>query len=830
MKNFVAGLFLVLIAISCQNHGGASLSLIRYIPKDTPVIIRVNNLSLLKSALINNDLIRELDTASFYNAIANVLKSTAYLKPKGEVLLCFNEIGKREFEYAAITRYRKNIFLTDSIRKKQVDTIRYDGAEIRRITTTGGVFFTTVMDSVFIVSSAQLLAENIVRQRNAGDIPADETFRKLYKTSDPKKSATVFINNAQTNALAGTLFKGGVPGYIRDFADWTTIELSVSPDVLACTGIAMAGPSSPKTVNLFHKTAPQQNATPLLTPLNATGFVSFTFDSYAQLEANLAAYKAGDGGPGTGAIKNDTIFKWINEIGLIFENERKSVVLHTLDAESTRNILTADSEPETEFREIPIYRCPDPQLITAAFSPLITNASVNFYAFTDDFILFSDTMDALKNIISNYQNKTTLGHSTSFGDLVSGLSNKASILMAGLQPGFKTALLQNTSEAYQADIKALSFKNYPYFALQVIRDRDFAHIASVIKKPDVKSNDNTVAQLFSIVLDADVAISPQFVTNHGTKQKEIVVQDTENTLYLIANNGKVLWEKKLDGRIQGEVQQVDLYRNGRLQLAFVTPHKLYITDRDGNDVAPFPLQFSTAVTQPLAVFDYDKNKDYRFLVCQGKKLAMYNGRGETVNGFTLAQTQSNVLFAPQHFKIGAKDYLVIPEENGKLNILHRNGKSRIEANRTIDFSENTVYLYNDKFTVTDKAGRLIQIDERGGMAVSDPGLDRRHRITAANSILVSLSDNVLTIKGKKATLDFGIYTPPRIFLVNNKSYIAVTDTQTNKVYVYDSNAALLPHFPVYGMGPASLDDIDNDNKTEFTVQGDKNAVLLYKMN
>ena len=65
--------------------------------------------------------------------------------------------------------------------------------------------------------------------------------------------------------------------------------------------------------------------------------------------------------------------------------------------------------------------------------------------------------------------------------------------------------------------------------------------------------------------------------------------------------------------------------------------------------------------------------------------------------------------------------------------------------------------------------------------------------------------------------------------MNNKIYVSVTDTQTNKIYMYDSNGIILPRFPVYGMSSIDIADIDNDNKPEFTVQGDNNAILLYKI-
>ena len=51
-------------------------------------------------------------------------------------------------------------------------------------------------------------------------------------------------------------------------------------------------------------------------------------------------------------------------------------------------------------------------------------------------------------------------------------------------------------------------------------------------------------------LDAPLATDPQFVTDHRNNKKEIVVQDTENNLYLISTDGKVLWKKKLEHGIK----------------------------------------------------------------------------------------------------------------------------------------------------------------------------------------------------------------------------------------------------------------------------------------
>ena len=140
----------------------------------------------------------------------------------------------------------------------------------------------------------------------------------------------------------------------------------------------------------------------------------------------------------------------------------------------------------------------------------------------------------------------------------------------------------------------------------------------------------------------------------------------------------MLWKKQLESAIQGKIQQVDIYKNGKLQLAFTTNNKLLILDRNGKEVAPFTIKHEGGNLNPLAVFDYDGKKDYRFLVTQGPKVFMYNNKGKIVSGFKYKKAESDILGAPQHFRINKKDYLCFKLANGQLKLLNRVGKYGVE--------------------------------------------------------------------------------------------------------------------------------------------------------
>ena len=311
---------------------------------------------------------------------------------------------------------------------------------------------------------------------------------------------------------------------------------------------------------------------------------------------------------------------------------------------------------------------------------------------------------------------------------------------------------------------------------------------------------------------------------------DVAVQDTENNLYLISDKGAIFWKKQIDGEILGDIKQIDIYKNGRYQLLFNTAHTLYLVDRNGKDVTPYPKKFENPITQPLALFDYDKNNRYRILITQGNKITMLDSISDVVTGFTFKNTETDLILPPKHIRIKGKDYILLSEQSGKLTILDRIGKARVNVKEKVDFSKNEWYKYLDQLTSTTIGGYLIQIQKDGNAVQQNMGLQHDNHMVATNKTLVTFSENKLAIKGKTIALDFGVYTEPKLNVVNDKIYVTITDLQSKKVYLYDSNAELLPNFPVYGSSVLSIGNMDKDPNIEFVVKGEDYSILLYQIN
>jgi hypothetical protein len=311
---------------------------------------------------------------------------------------------------------------------------------------------------------------------------------------------------------------------------------------------------------------------------------------------------------------------------------------------------------------------------------------------------------------------------------------------------------------------------------------------------------------------------------------DVVVQDQNNVLYLFSNTGKLYWKKQLSGQIIGSIEQVDLYKNRRLQMAFRTADRFQILDRNGKVVPPFDMKLTGESPKHLAVFDYDLNRNYRFLIVDGKKIRMIDNRGKNVSGFRLKTLKDGLMHPPKHIRFGSRDYIVLQSKAGRVRILNRQGTDRIKLKEAVKTSNNPIFEYRNTFAGTTENGDMYQIDSKGNILRSGLTLGEDHQIDMSAKSLVTLDGNNLIIKGIPVTLPFGRYTSPKIHYIKNTIYVVFTELDTQKVYAYLSNGSLVGGFPVYGTATPDLSNADADGAVEMVVQSESDGFIIYEMN
>jgi hypothetical protein len=788
MKKFGFLVVLLSFLLACHKDYNKTKHAHQLIPNHTSAVIKVNELNDFISSIENHDILSGIYNKELKNA-SEVLKN---LNTTKQVYIAFLNSVENNSDYLILTENDTALFVVDSIPNHISETLTDFKIEKSQINTT--IIYHKIIGNVFVGSNNLDVLKSLDYKKESPEL------NRLLETTDKKSVASI-------------VFKADSPNYSKllfsniandDNGEHTVLDISYTDNSLIYNGILSSNHSINNNLDSFKNTIPQRTNTTELAPSKTVSLLSITYDDFLVFNKNLSELKEQD------VDSTQTFLNFTNEIALI----DNAIIVHALDSNLVLESIEDKSNSDT-FRDIEIFEFGNPDFFKSRLKPFIAFENAKYFSIYADFIVFSNSTETIKSILADALNNNTLANSAAFIGISENLSDEASLFIFKNSDGLAEILDQNT-------------KGYNANAVQYIYEDNYAHINGVIQKFKKRAASNSITEAFITKLDAEILSAPQTLKNHITKGHDIAVQDLNNTLYLISNSGNILWKKQLQGKILGKIEQIDTYKNGRLQLAFATPNRIYVLDRNGNDVSPFPLKFNDAITEPLSVFDYDKRKDYRLLVTQEENLLMYDAKGKSVTGFNYKNNGSAITTRPKHFRIGSKDYIVFAAGE-TLKILNRQGDNRIRIKDKIRFSDNELFLYKNKFTTTNTLGQLVQVDTQGELSTKNLNLTDKHRLETTSKTLVSMTENKLNIKSRTVDLDYGEYTAPKVFYLNDKIYVTTTDLQSKKVYLFDSQAKPIANFPVFGTSAADLQNLDKDSGLELITQSDNKNIVVYKL-
>jgi hypothetical protein len=774
---------IILVSFSCSERYKTKTDVSEIIPSSHHTIIKVNAFSDLKAISQKNIPFKEFK-------IKDLLSKAEFLNTTKPIYFSISDNN-----YTFITEYSKSLLQVDSISdilsKKILDN------DVIKTVNNKDTLYHKIINGFFFGSENYKLVDTIKKKSNP-------QLKKLLTTIDSKAEASIIFKNKSDNDL---ILKRNT---LKNSIEYEVLDLNMEGDDISYSGFVRNNDTLFRK-NVFRNTIPQEFDLANIIPKDVESFTRIAFDDYLIFSENISKLNA------TEKDSTSDILNLSNEVSVIKTKFGEAITIGTLDENLLEEVVSEELNANSEaFKDVPIFKFEKDSIFRDRFLPFFSLEKASLGFVYGNFAVFSNDKKTLQHIISQKVNNQTLATSEKFKDISMQLADESSYL-----------IYKNGEGLY--DFLNRPAKGYNANAVQYVYETNFAHINGILSKYKKRPSGNSITDDFTVSLTSEILMQPQTVKNHRNNSYEIVVQDVLNNLYLISNSGQILWKRKLEGGILGKVKQIDIYKNGRLQLAFATPNYVYIIDRNGKDVGPFPKKFNDNITKPLSVFDYDNRKNYRLLVTQNKSLIMYNTEAKRVNGFKYKKASNTISSQPKHFKIGSKDYIVF-SQGEKLEVLNRQGKERITVKGNIEFSNNSIYLYQNKFTTLTNTGQLAQVDTDGHINLKPFDLDTNSNINTTSKTLVAMSDNKLKIKSKILDLDFGNYTMPRIFYLYDKIYISTTDLDAKKVFIYDSQGKLLPNFPVFGTASIDLQNLDKKRGLELITQSDNKTIIVYKIN
>ena len=810
--------FITFFFINCTSNKDTKQSILSFIPSNASVVFKINDFEALKEELASNEILNTLESSGAFQKISKKIYPLSLLADQEKGVLAFTIIDSADFDYIYISKDSLAFIDLDNLSNKKIESLDEGNSTFIKYQIEEAVFYSTSFEGHSILSSSKPLLERL----NEGNQNkhTNASLNKFYSVSNPDKSLNLWVDLVNSKSMLNELFATNKE--LRTTGKTMSVDVALNETKLLLNGVIQLDTTNNNSLKLFKDTRPTLNKTSSFVPSNALFTKSYTLENFENFIANKE-------GNITKTITADSLLQTVEEIGLAVVENDSLALLRTYGTATLLDFMNLEKVGTTEFEEYEIWELKANSKILEPIKQLIGPSGYTYTCIIENTFLFARDREFLQKVLSSYKSGDVYNKTDLLRNAASELPASSTLLILSNLEGTAKILKANGTSELSEILAKSNLKDY-LFGQQFISDNGFFHFNFLVKKIAEEVEKNTISSSFEVKFSADLSIPPQFVTNHNNRRKEILVQDQDNMVYLISTSGKILWKKQLEATIQGKVHQVDIYKNGKLQFAFTTNNAFLILDRNGKEVAPFAMKFEGGNLNPLAVFDYDGKKDYRFLVTQGPKVFMYNTKGQIVKGFKYETAEAAILDAPQHFRIAKKDYLVFKLENGQLRILNRVGDTRIPVKDRFSFSTNGVKLYQDKFTFTTEEGILYQIDTKGNLTQNNLNLTKDHGMDATSRTLAVINDNILSIRGKKVELDLGVYTPPSIFYINDKIYVSVTDIQNQKIYLFDSQAKAIPNFPVYGNSIIDMGDMENDQKLEIVTKDQDNSIKVYSIN
>lgn len=775
-------------------------------------------------------------------------------------------ISQNTFANAAIGRLKASGF--------RFKTRNYNDFKISEISDNSKTLTFIFYKNFFIASFTPYLVEDAVRAvSDEGMLSFKEKFTLLSKPTGAGLAA-VHFNYKKLGELTGALVSDAVDfpllsGNYDLTLDSTVIQFSGFSDI---TNSWLAS----------HKNQPSPFEMAEVVPANTAYFYHITSSDFSDWKNRQIDYlrssnnkirRYQDSLKTLYDFNADQVFDLIdNEIGIAklesprARDQQKLLFLEVKNREESLNFFSQltervalarndsvyiESYSENEIRFLPVSEFP-----STILGNLAEGFEQCFYLGYRNYLIFSNDLQVLKNLIASIQNEDTWGKSIGMNNFLERTNNAANVslfiniprtwssLQTQLKPEWEDHFQNNSATYKSMDMAALqiSFLDGNYFT-------NFTFSQPTKRSKNIPKTNAEDGVRFASILKT----KPYLLRSHAHKKFDIVIQDSTNAVYYMDPDQNTLWSEEIDGNIQGSIYPIDYYKNGKIQYVFATPSQVYIVDRTGNAIPGYPKSLTENVNiEHLNVIDYDLSRSYRIAITDvDGNIFLADKDLNILDGWNPKKLNRRALSPLNHARLGRSDVMISLQENGVINIMNRRGQSLsgfpFDTRQTLDksyFLRKSSALSNSSITVISKGGELTELNLEGDVIKRDQLIkttaDANFRLvpdTGGDSfIIIRKEGNSYEVLDDTGNLLFKKdYLSPATILIQfyqfgaGKDLVIFTDTSNNSLYIYDKSGNLLTGNPLNSENEVSI--VYSSAKKEFQVYSTWGADLeLYTFN
>lgn len=784
-------------------------------------LLRINKPVKFWDALDRNGFLKEMDSSwqKTFGALQFIKEKAAvkniYISPQAaenEVSLAFIiENYSTSNAYSVLKYLQDSVFNSQKIVQKNKSGVEYfalyeKDVPILYFANLDGIVVLTFSDSVMVKMLIKVTENKPVKHG------------KLFNTANDEVLANLFFDRrGANNKLNSFTFKMMQKPYSQ--SDQYVFDLYLKDGTLLMSGLSEpeSGSMEAEVAKASSRTFELADIIPeqieILYQLSADGMVTqFNRKELISDKQNLWL--------GSFSVDEYSFFKSDKLYGIGIKSKGKSNALESLNSYEQILGKSLDFQTYSFDKEISFKIAKsDFNWLKGLLPGFFTDKlQLNYAVAAGDYVVFANRLDEIKNICKNSVLNRNLKASYRFEQHKKQFSSASNTFFYCKfdKEVFQKLLSQQTYEFLKKyglfdlfeTVAAQSSGSGKDLYNQIV----FFSQSGRLQKSNVK---------WKTKLSASASLKPVIVKNHTNDDDEIFVQDDNNYVYLISKKGRILWQKMIDGQIISDVYQVDKYKNRKLQYLFNTAGKVYLLDRNGNDVERFPITLPVHASAGLSVFDYEKNNNYRiFLPLMDKRVRLYDLDANLNSGWHFDKADAPVTTAVQHYRFGGKDYIVFGDTL-RMYILNRKGETRIKPEKLIGKSiENSFYFDTKKvrWVSTTTTGKVFSVNIAGEVEIlKEVKLNPDHFFMMSDLSRNGQQDYIFITKNKlivmnhkfneSFTYEFPnkIVEPPSYYLFSRqKAGVGIVDKEDGKVFIFQRDGSQYSGFPYPGITPFTI--------------------------
>ena len=837
-------------------------------------IISIKQLSRLKSQLIIIDSIIDNSPTILSIFKKNKIIVSAHSLKNGELnfLIAFNISPKKKEKKLAA----QIILHTNSDSSK---IISYSNKKIFSFQNKNQeTFYYTIAENICLASSSLSLLKSAIRQKASNNpISLDLGFEETAILG--KNNIHLFVNyNNLTNYLKSIFSSSMIykSNNLKNIANWSAFDVFIKGNTLSMIGKTYCHRSANLYLSMFKNSKPQKFDAQEIIPYKTAEFLYLSTNNFANFYSNYEKYISSKNKHSkynnlAKKFEQENRLKIIPKIlpildgSILFVNVKfnnsineysKYVLLKTKKIDDFHAIIDKLYKNSPKFEEtqldnskkIKIYDISTKKFLKILIGELAYFPDLNFFTCYENYIIFGESAKDLKKYRNAIYRKKTLAYNSDFVEFKKSLAPKTNIFYYTNNNFSAFSQISTLKPKYQEiyNKNLLLFKNLQFISIQYAYEKKeiFKTTTNIFFNQKTSNNGLTI---WETELKNNIKTKPLFIINHYSFEKEIVVADDSNIVYLINKNGKILWKKQINDEIVGDIQMIDFYNNKKYQIIFCTKNHIITLDRNGKLVSEKTSKLPNSTAQGITIVDYDKNKNYRlFVPCLNKKIYLFDKNLKQVDGWKIPKTTSEIVSKIQYFNNDSKDYLIFSEKS-KIHILNRKGEERIPVNKNFSFSNNTSFYFQQKtsntkacFITTNASGNIISIFLDGTIKTKKIiTVTSNHFFIASDINSDELKDYIIADgknlfvfnnNGKEIfsyTFDDEIIIKPTILKFSSENIkIGITIKNKKQVLLLNIDGTIESNFPIQGTSSFSVGYLSS--KTKFSlIVGNNNYLYNY---